>query len=316
MKRTVWWFFLGMMLLANGSVVHAQIEDGMSNTLSDYQGDYVITESLKIDENLLPLDSEEELAAMSDEELLTLVNQVFESSLADPEVDFAWQDGEDLTNIFLLTVEDDYIIERNLILGSNFYMWVAIYEIQSEVSASPVTQFEHLESYLFYDLTTDYRSFFSMMDGNIYAVSLAEHQISKFEPIELVEMAEGLTPPRVELPTDECRSLAVYDVDVTTFEAVDFAAIQADSGQETLSLISLTGTILEYVSYWDYAEAKISLAANGTDDVVLLQFHYFPLDSLKNGDKIQVYGLYLGPNTAISWDETLPSMMVQKMELK
>ena len=154
------------------------------------------------------------------------------------------------------------------------------------------------------------------MVGNIYAIFQADHQISKFEPIELVQIAVGLTSARVELPSDESRSLAVYDVDLCTFEAVDFAAIQADSPREALCIISLTETVLEYISYRDYAEAKISLAANGTDDVALLQYHYFPLESLKNDDKFQAYDLYFGPKTALTWDETLPSMMVQKMEIK
>ena len=43
-------------------------------------------------------------------------------------------------------------------------------DIQSVVSADPVTQFEQLDSYLFYDLTTDYRWYVSMMVGNIYAI--------------------------------------------------------------------------------------------------------------------------------------------------
>lgn len=37
------------------------------------------------------------------------------------------------------------------------YLWVALDDIQSVVSADPVTKFEQLDSYLFYDLTTDYR---------------------------------------------------------------------------------------------------------------------------------------------------------------
>lgn len=127
-----------------------------------------------------------------------------------------------------------------------------------------------------------------MVDGNIYIITLTEYKIPKFEPIEQVGSANGLTPPPVELSTTESRSLPVYDVAIASFETADFAEILADSTQETLSLISLAGTVLEIVTYWDYAEAEFAIDANATNDVAPLQFHYFPLEPLNLGDQVQV----------------------------
>lgn len=298
-----------LFLLANvNSFVKADDFD-----LSDHQGDYIIRENLSISEDSVTILSEETLSQMSDEEVMILIDSVLDDLIADPKVYHTW-DVDNESNLFFITIQDDFLIFRDFMVNFNSYSNF-FYQNQHVSYNNRVAKFDALRSFMSHGYEFDDRYFLAFYDEDLYVVDLTEMIAARYEPLGASSDTRNINLEELKLPTDEEYSLLAYDIDKKDYQEMNYSDL---SNLEIFGpeLILLSGEIIDYNdSYIDYSEALMQMEENSQKYTVILRFFYSPLEPLEVGDQVEVYGKLSNNANVLAEDYEQLAFLVQWIEI-